>query len=89
MLGIQLISHINVQKKFPNPTHTHTHTYLYIDMANVMSMHHIGDVGDEPPKHSPIVPGDCESAMPLKKRYHSKSLIVYQLFNKLGHLIPI
>ena len=58
-------------------------------MVGVMFRHHGGDVDDELPRHPPIVPGDCESAPPPKRRQHSKSLIVYQLFNKLGGPIPI
>ena len=50
-----------------------------------MSRHHRGYGSDEPPRHPLIVPGDCKSASPPKKRQHSKLLTVYQLFS----LIPI
>ena len=46
-------------------------------MADVMSRHHRGDWGDEQPRHPPTLPGDYESALPHKRRQHSKSLIVY------------
>ena len=58
-------------------------------MADVLSRHHRGDEGDKPPRHPPTVPGDCESAPPPKRSQYSKSLIVYQLANKLGGYIPI
>ena len=58
-------------------------------MANVLSRHHGRDEGDELPRHPPIVPGDCESASPPKRRQHYKSLSVYQLVNKLGGCILI
>ena len=58
-------------------------------MADVLPRHHGGDRGDEPPRHPPSVLGDYESAPPPKRRQHSKSLTVYQLFNKLGGPIPI
>ena len=51
-----------------------------------MYRHHRGDGVDESSKHPPIVPGDCESAPPLKTS--SKSFTVYQLFNKLGGPYP-
>ena len=35
-------------------------------MIEVMSMYHGGDRGDELPRRPPTVPGDCESAPPLK-----------------------
>ena len=46
-------------------------------MADVLSRHHGGDVGDEPPRHPTTIPGDCESVPPPKRRQHSKSLTVY------------
>ena len=58
-------------------------------MADVMSRYHGGDEGDEPPRHPPTVLSDCEFALPPKRRQHSKSLTVHQLFNKLRDLIPI
>ena len=58
-------------------------------MSDVISRHYGGNGGHVPPRQPPTVPGDCESASPPKRRQHSKSLIVYQLFNKLGGLIPI
>ena len=58
-------------------------------MTDVMSRHHGGDVGDERSRYPPIVPGDCESAPPPKRRQPSKSLTVYQFFNKLGNPILI
>ena len=51
--------------------------YVYIDIVDVMSRHHGEDGGDEPPKHPPTIPGDCESALPPKRRQYSKSLTVY------------
>ena len=54
-----------------------------------MPTYHGGDEGDELSRHPPSVPVDCESARPLKRRQHSKSLIVFHLYNKLGGLIPI
>ena len=42
---------------------------IYIDMADVMSSHHGGDGGDEPPRHSPsIVSADYKFASPPKKK---------------------
>ena len=58
-------------------------------MADVMSRHHGGDGGDESPRHPPTVRGECASTSPSKRRQHSKSLIVYQLFNKPRGRIPI
>ena len=58
-------------------------------MVDVLSRHHGGDEGDEPPRHLPTVLGDCESTPPPKRRQHSKSLTIYQLVNKLGTCIPI
>ena len=58
-------------------------------MADVMSRHHRGDGGDEQPRHPSTVPSNCESAQPPKMRQNSKSLTVYQPFNKLGGPIPI
>ena len=58
-------------------------------MADVLPSYHGGDVGDELPRHPPTVPGDCESALPSKRRHHSKLLTVYQLVNKLGGHITI
>ena len=58
-------------------------------MANVMPRNHEGDRSHEPPRHPPTIPADCESAPPPKRRQHSKSLIVFQLYNKLGGPIPI
>ena len=55
----------------------------YIGMADVMPTHYRENEGDEPPKHPPTLPTDCESAPPPKRRQHSKSLIVFQLYNKL------
>ena len=46
-------------------------------MNVVLSTHHVGDGGDEPPRHPPTVPGGYESAPPPNKRPHSKLLIVY------------
>ena len=45
--------------------------------------------GNGPLRHPPTVLGDCESASPLKRRKHSKSLMVFQLYTKLGGPIPI
>ena len=58
-------------------------------MTDVISRHHGGDEGDEPPRHPPSVPSNCESTPPPKRRQHSKSLTIYQLVNKLGSYIPI
>ena len=58
-------------------------------MTDVLPRHHGGDENDEPPRHPSTVPGNCEFAPPPKRRQHSKSLTVYQLFNKLGGFIPI
>ena len=59
-------------------------------MADVMPSHHGGDKGDEPPRHPPcIVPGDCKSAPPPKRRQHYKSLTMFQLYDKLRGPIPI
>ena len=58
-------------------------------MTDVMSRNHGGDGGDEPPRHPPTVPSYCESTPPPKRRQHSKSLVVYLLFNKLGGHILI
>ena len=58
-------------------------------MADALSKHHGGDGGKVSPKRPTIVYGDCESTTPPKKSQHSKSLIVYQLFNKIGKVIPI
>ena len=58
-------------------------------MTDVLPRHHGGDKSDKPPRHSPIVPSDYESAPSHKRRQHSKSLTIYQLFNKLGCPIPI
>ena len=46
-------------------------------MANVMPSHHGGYEGDEPPRYPPTIPGNCQSAPPLKRRKHSKSLTVF------------
>ena len=59
-------------------------------MADVMPSHHGEDGGDEPPRHPPsIVPANCESAPLPKRRQHYKSLMVFQLYNKLQGPIPI
>ena len=58
-------------------------------MIDVMFRLDRGDMGDEPPKYPPTVPDDCESVPSPKRRQHSKSLTIYQLFNKLGDPIPI
>ena len=59
-------------------------------MADVIPSHHGGDGGDELPRHPhSIVLTDCESAPPPKRRQYYKSFMVYQLYNKLGRLIPI
>ena len=51
-------------------------------MADVVSMHHGGDVRDELPRHPPTILGDCDQfATSIKRRQHSKSLTVYQLVN--------
>ena len=58
--------------------------YIDIDMTDVMPSQHGGDEGDEPPRHPPsIVPADCQSASPPKRRQHYKSLMVFQLYKKL------
>ena len=63
--------------------------YLILYIAEIMSRYIGGDGADELPRHPPIIPSDCESASPLKMRQHSKSLTIYQLFNKLGGLTPL
>ena len=58
-------------------------------MADVMPRHHRGDGGDEPYRYPPTIPIGCEFAPPPKRRQHLKSLMVFQLYNKLGGPIPI
>ena len=58
-------------------------------MVDVLPRHHGEDEGNESPRHPPIILDDWESAPPLKRKKHSKSLAVYQLFNKLEGHIPI
>ena len=59
-------------------------------MADIMPSHHGEDESDELLRHQPsIVPTNCESVPPLKRRQHYKPLTVYQLYNKLRCLIPI
>ena len=64
--------------------------YIYKDMADVIPSNHGGDGSDEPPSHPPsTVLVDCESALPPKRRQHYKSLIIFQLYNKLHGVISI
>ena len=37
-------------------------------MIDVLSRHHGGDRGDEPPRHPSTIPANCESAPSSKKR---------------------
>ena len=59
-------------------------------MVDVILNHHKEDRSDELPRHPPIiVPADCESAPPPKRRQQYKSLTVLHLYNKLGGTISI
>ena len=54
-------------------------------MIDLMRRHHGRDEGEKPIIRLATVPSNCKSTPSPKRRQHSKSLIIYQLFNNRFH----